>query len=72
MPTLLLGALRTSTVSGEAANIGRDSSYKTFMCKYNELMKQGTPLLANPAVLDLSFRIVRNNVVTSYHICGSI
>ncbi len=53
----LLGAMRTSTstVSGEAANIGRYSSYKTFMRKYNELVKQATPFLTNPAVLDLFF-----------------
>jgi DpnII restriction endonuclease len=53
----LLGAMRTSTntVSGESANVGRYSSYKTFMRKYNELVKQATPLLANPAVLDLFF-----------------
>ena len=51
----LLGAMRTSTstVSGETANIGRYSSYKTFMRKYNELVKQATPLLADTAMLGL-------------------
>jgi hypothetical protein len=38
----LLGAMRnsTSTVSGEAANIGRYSSFRTFMRKYNDLVGQ--------------------------------
>jgi|SRR6267154_933644 len=51
----LLGAMRTSTssVSGEAANIGRYSSFKTFMRKYNELVTQATPLLSNTTMLDL-------------------
>lgn len=37
----------TATASGEAANIGRYSSYKTFLRKYNELAKQPVPLLGN-------------------------
>jgi hypothetical protein len=50
----LLGAMRnsTATVSGEAANIGRYSSYKTFMRKYNDLVKQASPLLPNTTMLD--------------------
>ena len=53
----LLGAMRTSTntVSGEAANVGRYSSYKTFMRKYNELVKQAAPLLANLRYWTFSF-----------------
>jgi len=51
----LLGAMRNSTasVTGETANIGRFSSYKTFMRKYNELATQAAPLLTNTAILDL-------------------
>jgi hypothetical protein len=51
----LLGAMRTSTstVSGEAANIGRYSSYKTFLRKYNDLVKQAAPLLPNITMLDV-------------------
>ena len=51
----LLGAMRnsTATVSGEAANIGRYSSYKTFFRKYNDLVKQAVPLLPNTTMLDL-------------------
>jgi len=50
----LLGAMRTSTatVSGDAANVGRYSSYKTFMRKYNDLVKQAAPLLPNTTMLD--------------------
>jgi hypothetical protein len=50
----LLGAMRTSTstVSGEAANIGRYSSYKTFMRKYNDIARQAAPLLPNTTMLD--------------------
>jgi hypothetical protein len=52
--TALLEAMRYSatTVSGESANIGRYSSYKTFLRKYNELVRQAAPLLANAAILD--------------------
>jgi hypothetical protein len=51
----LLGAMRTSTatVSGEAANIGRYSSYKTFLRKYNDIVKQAAPLLPNTTMLDV-------------------
>ena len=51
----LLEAMRYSaaTASGEAANVGRYSSYKTFLRKYNDLAKSGAPLLANPTMLDL-------------------
>jgi hypothetical protein len=45
----LLEAMRhsTSTATGEAANIGRYISYKTFMRKYNDLVSQASPLLSN-------------------------
>jgi hypothetical protein len=51
----LQGAMRNSTVTvtGEHANVGRFSSYKTFMRKYNELAKQAAPLLSNTAMLDM-------------------
>lgn len=51
----LLEAMRysTTTASGEYANLGRWSSYKTFLRKYNELAKQATALLPNTAMLDL-------------------
>lgn len=54
----LLEAMRysTATVSGESANIGRYSSYKTFLRKYNGLVTQAAPLLANPIMLD-SFNV---------------
>jgi hypothetical protein len=50
----LLEAMRysTSSVSGEAANIGRYSSYKTFVRKYNNLVKEAAPLLPNTTLLD--------------------
>jgi hypothetical protein len=50
----LLEAMRysTTTASGEAANIGRYGSYKTFLRKYNDLAKQAAPLLANTTMLD--------------------
>lgn len=50
----LLEAMRysTATVSGEAANIGRYSSYATFLRKYNALAKQAAPLLPNTTMLD--------------------
>jgi|SRR5579862_715785 len=53
--TALLEAMRysTATVSGEAANIGRYSSYKTFMRKYNSLVNQAAPLLPNGTMLDI-------------------
>jgi hypothetical protein len=41
-----------ATVSGEAANLGRYSSYQTFLRKYNELVKQAAPLLPNTTMLD--------------------
>jgi hypothetical protein len=51
----LLGAMRnsTSTVSGEAANVGRYSSFGTYLRKYNELVKLAAPLLPNTTILDL-------------------
>jgi REase_DpnII-MboI len=50
----LLGAMRQSTVtvSGETANIGRYSSFRMFMRKYNELASQAAPLLQNTELLD--------------------
>lgn len=50
----LLGAMRysTATVTGDAANVGRYSSYKTFLRKYNSLAQQAAPLLSNTTVLD--------------------
>jgi hypothetical protein len=51
----LLEAMRQSTlsVSGEAANIGRYSSFGMFMRKYNELARQVAPLLQDTKLLDL-------------------
>jgi hypothetical protein len=51
----LLGAMRTSlgSVSGEHADINRFSSYKLFLRKYNALVKQAAPLLADTTMLDL-------------------
>jgi hypothetical protein len=51
----LLGAMRnsTATVSGEAANIGRYSSFRTFLRKYNNLAREAVPLLPNTTMLDL-------------------
>jgi hypothetical protein len=51
----LLGAMRNSatSVSGEYANVGRFSSFKTFLGKYNKLAKQAAPLLTNATMLDL-------------------
>jgi hypothetical protein len=43
----------TATVSGEAANVGRYSSYKMFLRKYNGLVKQAAPLLPNTTMLDV-------------------
>jgi len=53
----LLEAMRysTTTASGDAANIGRWGSYQIFLRKYNELVKQATPLLPNPTMLDMVF-----------------
>jgi hypothetical protein len=50
----LLGAMRnsTATVTGEAANVGRYSSFKMFMRKYNGLVQQAVPFLSNPTILD--------------------
>jgi hypothetical protein len=50
----LLEAMRysTATASGEAANIGRYSSYGTFLRKYSDLVKQAAPLLPNTTMLD--------------------
>lgn len=53
--TALLDAMRysTATASGDAANIGRYSSYKMFLRKYNDLVKQTAPFLPNTTMLDL-------------------
>ena len=50
----LLEAMRysASTASGEAANVGRYSSYETFLRKYVDLAKTAAPLLANSSLLD--------------------
>lgn len=50
----LLEAMRysTSTSSGEYADIGRWTSFGTFLRKYNELAERAAPLLTNPAMLD--------------------
>jgi hypothetical protein len=50
----LLEAMRysTATVSGDAANVGRYSSYRTFLRKYTDLAKQAVPFLPNTAMLD--------------------
>lgn len=50
----LLEAMRysTATASGEAANVGKYSSYRLFLRKYNDLAKMAAPLLSNPSVLD--------------------
>src|ERR1017187_1432265 len=54
----LLDAMRysTSTASGEAANVGKYSSYGTFARKYNNLVKQAAPLLPDATMLD-AFRL---------------
>jgi len=51
----LLAAMRnsTATVSGESANIGRYSSYKTYLRKYNDLAKLAAPFLPNTTMLDM-------------------
>ena len=65
----LLEAMRysTSTVSGEAANIGRYGSYKTFLRKYNALAKEAAPLLPNATILDLiGLENVRGSAETTW------
>src|SRR5690242_7710814 len=51
----LLEAMRysTSTTSGDAANVGRWSSFGTFVRKYNDLAKQAAPLLTSSSLLDV-------------------
>jgi hypothetical protein len=51
----MLGAMRNSmtSVSGDAANLGRYSSFKIFLRKYNDLVRQAAPLLTNATMLDL-------------------
>ncbi len=51
----LLEAMRYSvgTVTGEYANIGRYSSYKTFLRKYNNLVTQAAPRLPDTTMLDV-------------------
>jgi hypothetical protein len=60
----LLEAMRysTSTSSGEFADIGRWTSFGTFIRKYNDLAKQAAPLLTNTSMLDL-FKV--DNLPTS-------
>lgn len=50
----LLGAMLNSisSATGEHANVGRFGSYKTFLRKYNELVRQSAPLLTNVTILD--------------------
>ena len=50
----LLEAMRysTTTASGDMANPGNYSSYKMFLRKYNDLVKQAAPLLPNTTMLD--------------------
>lgn len=50
----LLAAMRYSieTATGEHANLGRYSSFRTFLRKYNELVKEAAPLLASANTLD--------------------
>lgn len=50
----LLGAMEKSigSVSGETANVGRYSTFKFFIRKYNKLLRQAVPLLTNTALLD--------------------
>jgi hypothetical protein len=51
----LLEAMRYSaaTATGDASNVGRYSSYKMFLRKYNELAKTAAPLLTTATMLDL-------------------
>jgi hypothetical protein len=50
----LLESMRysTTTASGDMANPGNYSSYKMFLRKYNDLVKQAAPLLPNTTMLD--------------------
>jgi hypothetical protein len=41
-----------NSVTGEHANVGKFSSYKMFMRKYNDIVKQAAPLLTNTITLD--------------------
>lgn len=51
----LLAAMRysTSTVGGDAANIGRYSSFKTYMKTSNELVEQAVPLVSDITMLGI-------------------
>src|ERR1039457_6114477 len=50
----LQGAMRESlsSATGDHANLGKYSGFKTFMHKYNLIAKEATPFLQNPAMLD--------------------
>jgi len=50
----LLEAMRYSSTaaSGDMANIGNFTSYKTFLRKYNDLATEALPLLPNTTMLD--------------------
>jgi hypothetical protein len=50
----LLEAMRfsTSTATGEYANLGRYTSYQTFIRKYNDLVSKAGPLLPDTSLLD--------------------
>jgi hypothetical protein len=50
----LLEAMRysTSTATGDAANVGRWSSYGIFLRKYNHLAQLAAPLLSNLSLID--------------------
>ncbi len=52
--TALQEAMRESLASatGEHAHIGKYASFKTYMRKYNVLVKEAAPLLPNTALLD--------------------
>ena len=47
----LLGAMRESAATA-SANVGKYTSYKMFLRKYNDLVKQAAPLLLNITMLD--------------------
>src|SRR5271165_3446597 len=51
----LLDAMRysTTTAVGDMANVGNFSSYKLFLRKYNDLVRQAAPMLPNTAMLDV-------------------
>lgn len=51
----LQGVMRDSlaSASGEHANVGKYSSFRTFMRKYNLIATEAAPLLRNPSLLDL-------------------